>query len=38
LLSRRREEERTFDELHVRAETGLGSEKALAPERELVTH
>jgi cation/acetate symporter len=36
LLSRRREEERTFDELLVRSETGLGAEKEL--ERELVTH
>ncbi len=37
LLSSRREEERTFDELFVRSETGLGAEKAV-PERELVPH
>jgi cation/acetate symporter len=40
LLSRRREEERTFDELYVRSETGLGAEKVPEPEpeRELVAH
>jgi cation/acetate symporter len=38
LLSRRREEERTFGELHVRSETGLGAEEALQPERALVPH
>jgi cation/acetate symporter len=38
LLSSRREEERTFDELYVRSETGLGAEKAVEPERELVPH
>ncbi|MET0602145.1 MAG: sodium/solute symporter [Baekduia sp.] len=37
LLSSRREEKRTFDELFVRSETGLGAEKAV-PERELVPH
>jgi cation/acetate symporter len=42
LLSRRRQEERTFEELYVRSETGLGAERALPlereRERELVTH
>ena len=38
LLSSRREEERTFDELYVRSETGLGAEKAVEPERVLVPH
>jgi cation/acetate symporter len=36
LLSSRREEARTFDELYVRSETGLGAEEAAPPERELV--
>jgi cation/acetate symporter len=36
LLSSRREEERTFDELYVRSETGLGAEKADEPERVLA--
>jgi cation/acetate symporter len=36
LLSRRREEERTFDELYVRSETGLGAEEALPPDRTPV--
>jgi cation/acetate symporter len=38
LLSKRREEERTFGELYVRSETGLGAEEALPPERVLVPH
>jgi cation/acetate symporter len=38
LLSSRREEERTFDELYVRSETGLGAEKAVEPERVLTPH
>jgi cation/acetate symporter len=38
LLSSRREEERTFDELFVRSETGLGAEKADQPERVLAPH
>jgi cation/acetate symporter len=38
LLSSRREEERTFDELFVRSETGLGAEKADEPERVLAPH
>src|SRR3954447_5051131 len=44
LLSRERKAERTFHELHVRAETGLGAEKALGyevgarTEKELVPH
>jgi hypothetical protein len=38
LLSSRREEERTFDELYVRSETGLGAEKADEPERVLAPH
>jgi cation/acetate symporter len=38
LLSSRREEERTFDELYVRSETGLGAEKAVQPERVLAPH
>jgi cation/acetate symporter len=38
LLSSRREEERTFDELFVRSETGLGAEKADEPERVLTPH
>jgi cation/acetate symporter len=40
LLSRQRAEERTFEELYVRSETGLGAERVLEParERELVAH
>ncbi len=38
VLSSERGNERSYHELYVRSETGLGSEKALVPERELVEH